>query len=438
MRSKYFLSRNPFPSGAILSEGSTEPSESGEIFNAEAAAEAVKEYVLKFVFQPALTKGSGFGALWSLGSGRGEARGYGKSSMGNYVSRRINVDFGKSILSEYSPKDVPLNTSILASYASFKKDVVTGFHAIAFRHTEWLTEPQPGWYDDPPLKRLRDLIASSFEPTAGSSALQQTNAIVDKINRLREKLRGQKLGPLDDELLNALADPNPLVARRFLEGISTWKRMRNGFSFFDTALSFAMGAGIQKAILFTDQVEDFASPDVPRNKRLKEVERFRDIVNETVPFNSIVYYILTMHPRARDAIADIWKDARLPNIDPPGWFGGRPENVVRVQVLKGINNKNEALSLFRSYLNHPEYRLPGAQNPLHPFASEAIWSITRKNGGRPGFMLQDAHDILELSAFENRDLITPDIVQRTPSKIPTDEGSPEQPEERGLPPELQK
>lgn len=429
MRKKYFLNRNPFPPGAILSEGSKEPSESGAIFDPEVNPKEFREYIQKFVVQPALTKASGFGALWSLGVGKGEARGYGKSSLGFYVSRKINVDFGESLLESYVTEGIMDKTPIIASYASFKKDVLTGFHAVGFRHAEWLTEPKLGSYDRPPTERLREKLLQK----CGSE--QEVREHVEKI---RSSLYGSKLGPMNEEFLEELISGDTRSIRRYLEGVSTWKRMRRGFIYLDTILTFAMAAGIQKAILFTDQVEDFASFSVPRNKRLREVERFRDIVMETTPFNSIVYFVLTMHPRARDAIWDIWADARLPNIDPPGMWGGNPQNVTRVQVLKGIQKRDQAVKLFKNYLNYPEYRLPGSSDPLHPFTEEAVWEIRRKNQGRPGFMLVDAHDILELTAMENRNAVDIDAVQRTPSKVPAEEieAQPPKPPE-GLPEGLQ-
>jgi len=429
MREKYFLKGNPFPAGAILSEGSKEPSESGEIFDPEVNPEEFREYIQKFVVQPALTKAGGFGALWSLGVGQGEARGYGKSSLGFYVSGKINEDFGESLLKSYIPEGIMDKTPIMASYASFKKDVLTGFHAVGFRHAEWLTEPKHGMYDRPPTERLRELLLKK----CGSE--QEAREHVEKT---RSSVYGSKLGPMNDGFLDELISGNTSSIRQYLDGISTWNRMRNGFIYLDTVLTFAMAAGIQKAILFTDQVEDFASKGVPRDKRLREVERFRDIVMETAPFNSIVHFILTMHPRAREAIWDIWADARLPNVDPPGMWGGSPQTAVRVQVLKGIQKIDQAIKLFKNYLNYPGYRLPGSPDPLHPLSKEAIGYITKKNQGRPGFMLVDAHDILELAAMDNLDTVDLKAVQRSPSKVPAEEAE-AQPVEKpeGLPKELQ-
>ena len=83
------------------------------------------------------------------------------------------------------------------------------------------------------------------------------------------------------------------------------------------------------------------------------MERFRDLVKETAPFNSIAFYVLTMHPRARDAIANEWAAARLPNIEPPIIWGAPPENEVKTQVLKGIPSESQAVKLFEVYLNSP-------------------------------------------------------------------------------------
>ena len=106
---------------------------------------------------PSVSRGSGFGALWSVGIGIGEAKGYGKSSLGRYVSLEVNKDFGQGILGRYLPEAEVRETPIMASFASFKKDGLTGFQAVSFRHAEWLCEPQQGTYDNPLTVRIRAL-----------------------------------------------------------------------------------------------------------------------------------------------------------------------------------------------------------------------------------------------------------------------------------------
>jgi len=425
MREHFYLKRNPFPAGAILAVGSAEPSESGVIYNPQVNPEEINEYVQKFVVTPSISKGSGFGALWSLGTRAptSEARGYGKSSLGLYIAKEICKDFGKSLLEANGINEGKDQPVLLASYATFKKQVDTGFNAIAFRQVEWLAQPQPGWYNESPLQRIRRLVVQSLSTPCQPGSQEENDAIVNSVKSFRsqdKRFTGSTLGPMNEDLLEALASPDPLATISHLKDISPYRIWRNGFVYLDTVLTFAMRAGVTKAILFIDQIEDFASPDTPRSKKLKETERFRDIVKETCPFNSLAFFVMTMHPRGWTEIDDLWRDARLADILPPE-LGGVRENSVRVKMLGEITNLDDAKRLFDSYLQHVEYRLPGAPNSIHPWKVEAIQHVMEVDGGRPGYMLSHARDILDMAAQENVEIIDLDFVKQTKAKLPDEE-----------------
>jgi hypothetical protein len=440
MREHFYLKRNPFPQGAILAVGSAEPSESGLIYEPRVSSKEVQEYIQKFVLSPSLSKGSGFGAIWSLGTGAptSEARGYGKSSLGLYIAKEICKDFGKSILAANAINEMADQPFLLASYATFKKQVDTGFNAIAFRHVEWLAQPQTAFYNESPLQRLRMLIAKSLPQSYAAGSVEESQAIIDAVRAFRNedsRFTGSTLGPMDGELLQALADPNPISVVSYLKGISQYRMWRNGFVYLDTVMTFAMKAGVTKIILFIDQIEDFASPDTPRSKKLKEIERFRDIVKETCPFNSLAFFILTMHPRGWGQIDDLWKDARLADILPPELQGVR-ENAVRVKILHEITKVDDATKLFESYLQNKEYRLLGAPSSIYPWNQEAIEYVMKANGGRAGYMLSHARDILDMAAQENVDSIDLEFVEQTKAKLPAEEIIKTAEETKGFPENL--
>jgi hypothetical protein len=419
MRTRYYLQRNPFPSEAIVAEGSGEPCQDGTIFDPTVSSSEVKEFFQKFIIQPTYTRGSSFGALWSLGRGEG-ARGFGKSALGQYGTKKVCMDFGEAALREYGgsgPRG--LVKSLIASYARFDRNNVTSFHSVAFELARWLTEKKRDMYETSPAERLRERVVDKLsqegqEFSAGSS--REIEAIVNKVYEVRVGIPGTKIGPLNHEFLTKLASPEATQVRRYLENVSNWHRVRNGFSYLDTLLTFGKAAGIEKAILFIDQVEDFANTGVPLYKRIKEVERFRDIVKETAPFNSMAYFILTMHPDALSSIRREWENARLPSID----YNLR-ENRNRVIVLHGAHATEDAEKLFSAYLNYPEYRLPGAPNALHPFTADAVRTIQDLNEGRPGYMLRQANSIIEQASTDNEDVIDATYVDKAVGGIRPDE-----------------
>ncbi len=409
MREKYFLRENPFPSEAIMAEGSGEPSEDGTIFDPGINHDEIEQFFKKFIVDPAYSKGSSFGALWSLGRGEG-ARGFGKSSLGQYGAKVVCADFGSTILRKYGDAESCDTKALIASYARFDRNNVTNFHAIAFELVNWLTHPKRNMYSTPPIIRLRQrikqrLATQGFSFNEGSD--QEVDSIIRAVKIARSETSGTKIGPLNEEFLEKLVSADITDIIQFLDGVGTWHRTRNGFSYLDSLLSFAKAADINKAILFIDQVEDFANTGVPLYKRVKEVERFRDIVKETAPFNSMTYFILTMHPDALSSIGREWENARLPSLS-----YDKIENKNRVLVLHGIQSLENAEKLFKAYLNYSDYRIPNPPNELHPFTSQAIAKIQKLYGGKSGYMLRQANQILAIAAAENIGLIDEQYVSK--------------------------
>lgn len=441
MKDHYYLQRNPFPRDAILKEDSGEPSENGSIFNPGVNKTEVTEFYEKFVLQPVLHGGSGFGALWSLGANEA-ARGYGKSSLGQFGCKSINADWGKKILTDLGMEEAETKQHrVMASFAAFDRNNVTSFNSVAFEHVTWLSETREPFYDRSPLERLRGRILTRLkndgtELDAGTE--EETETIVSEVEDARLQMKGKKLGPLVDDFVTLLAEGNIREIRRHLEDISTWNRLRNGFSYLDTAITFAKAARISKVVLFVDQVEDFANTNVSKSKRVKEVERFRDIIEETAPFSRTAYYVLTMHPLAQQVIADTWDEARLPSLALPPPEGTEAENIEKVQVLRGIKDDAEAFELFKAYLNDAEYRVEGAPSELHPFDEEAITAIREHHSGRPGHMLKTANAILDLASKRQQETIDADFVAAVlDGEVVGGETTVEPPPEKGLSKSLQ-
>ena len=89
------LQRNPFPSGGVARLGGTDIRENGLLFKPEVQQEKVDQAINNFVLGSAY-QGLKFGYLWSVGGGLGgDVRGYGKSSMLQYLVEQVNEDFGE-------------------------------------------------------------------------------------------------------------------------------------------------------------------------------------------------------------------------------------------------------------------------------------------------------------------------------------------------------
>jgi hypothetical protein len=88
MRTVWRFRHNPFPPSGIARLGGADNRENGLLFRPQVQQEKVDETIQKFVLGSAYS-GLKFGYLWSIGrageSGYGDVRGFGKSSMLQYL-----------------------------------------------------------------------------------------------------------------------------------------------------------------------------------------------------------------------------------------------------------------------------------------------------------------------------------------------------------------
>src|SRR5260370_40282685 len=92
--------------------------------------------------------------------------------------------------------------------------------------------------------------------------------------------------------------------------------------------------------------------------------------------------VVTLHPRAQQAIHDMWRLADLPDFSPD-----RVENQPRIVILDAIEDINRAKALLRPYMEEARSgRLPEEQEFL-PFTSDAIEVLFRVSDGKPRDLL---------------------------------------------------
>lgn len=384
------LKLNPFPSTAIARLGSDDDRENGLLFNPSVQANKVSEAVDKFVLG-SIFSGLKFGYLWSLGTGAGsDARGFGKSSILQFLVEKVNADWGRSAILEGGlDEDDAQEEPTAAVLAAFDKNNSTSLNAVFYQATEFAVRfsPRPG---EPTLAmRLRNQLIERI----GSDRREDLREAVEREQQL---LRGRTLGPLLIEFVDLLVAGDHSALVRYVDAVTTTKRTRSGAAYFATLVVFAKAAGIRHMILCCDQLEDFASTTVSRQKRSVEVERFRDYLLELQPMSDMLSVIVTMHPRATAAIADMWALADLPSYD-----YARAENGQRVVVLETIKTVGQAEGLLVPYLK--KYRTTGehASEPLYPFTEGAVKSILDHTLGKPRDILRTAAALVDAGAVEN-------------------------------------
>ena len=388
------LKSNPFPHEAIARLGGGDLRENGLLFDPDVLPGQVAEAAQKFVLGAAYS-GLRFGYLWSLGVGlEGDARGFGKSSLMQYLVEQVNEDFGRDIFIRNGLEDEDAEEHPLcAVLASFDMANARSLNAVFYEAARYAcrfkrTEESPTL-----AERLRNRLIDVTDT-------DDTDQLVEFVQREQENLRGRTLGPPVDDFLNLLCAGDAQQLGQFVDKTTPTKRTRSGAIYLATLLIMAKAAGIEHVLLCCDQLEDFASTTTSRQKRALETERFRDYILELQPMCDMLSCVVTMHPRATQAIGEVWRLADLPSYD-----HARVENRHRVVILRSLENIDHVKGLLLSYLKAFRTENPPEHLPLHPFTTDAVEALHGRSGGKPRDILRKASALIETGAEENWDVI---------------------------------
>lgn len=393
-RTVWKLAMNPFPSNAIASLGREDMRENGGLFRPEVQQRHFEEAIDKFVLGAAYS-GLKFGYLWSTAAGRdNDYRGYGKSSLLQYLVEHVNEDWGRKFLIERGlDEDDADESPVCALLASFDMGINRSLAAVFFQATHFACR-----FHRPDGQTLATRLRDRLVERLGTDETSQLEAAVEDVYA---NLMGQTLGPPNRDFVHVLCAGDQEQLGRFVDDVRSGARARVGAAnFLATFLLFAKAAGVPRVLLGCDQLEDFASTNTAKQKRGLETERFRDFVVETQPMADMLTVIVTMHPRAERAISEMWRLADLPSL-----AYDRAENEGYIVVLEEIQTIEQARDLLLPYLEHA--RKPGADaaRPLYPLDENVVEVLLDRAGGKPRDILRKAHALVERGARENWEII---------------------------------
>jgi len=393
MRSVWKFRHNPFPPSGIARLGGSDNRENGLLFRPQVQQEKVDEAIQKFVLGSAYS-GLKFGYLWSIGRageyGFGDVRGFGKSSMLQYLVEEINEDFGRKFMVESGLEESDANEHPLcAVLASFDMANARSLAAVFFEATRYACRFRRG--SEP---TLAGRLHARLVERVGSAKKAK---LVEAVLKASDETVGRTLGPPIEELVDFLCEGDPVKLGRFIESVKAGARGRVGAAnYLATFLFFVKAAGIQHVLLGCDQLEDFAATSTTRQKRTVEVERFRDYVTELQPMADMLTVVVTLHPRAQEAIGEMWRLADLPNFAPD-----RPENRSRVVVLEIIEDLDRAKELLLPYLQDARLEQGSNSGGWEPFTDDAIELLLRRSDGKPRDILRKAHALINEGSAKN-------------------------------------
>lgn len=399
IKTHWGLERNPFPAEAIAVLGGDNDRENGRLFDPEVQTKQFDEAIGKFVLG-ATYNGQRFGALWSLTTAYDpDSRGYGKSVLLQYLSAFLNEDFGKAAflrvgLDESDAAENP----ICALLASFDFAGTKNLNSLFFSAVEYGTD-----------FRIRDgeptLYERLYERLCGVAGTDDALALAERCHDVYRALKGRTLGPPEEKFLAALCAGEGRAVQDYLDGITPQKRTRSGANFLATMLLLIKAAGIDKVMLFCDQLEDFATDKTPKKTRSIEVERFRDFVVELLPMADMVSVVVTMHPGALASIEQFWQLADLPSL--------RVDEANRhiVVVMPPLGTLDQAKRLLTAYLTAGRRKGVTTGNPLAPFTDDALDELWTHSTKKPRDLLRKAHKMVTFAAEENLDTIDANTVE---------------------------
>lgn len=394
LKKTWNLKRNPFPSGGVARLGGSDDRENGLLFRPEVQQEKVDQAVNNFVLGAAY-QGLKFGYLWSVGGGLGgDVRGYGKSSMLQYLVERVNADFGRSMLVGAGLEDEDADEHPLAAVlASFDMANARSLSAVFFEAARYACRFRVG--TNPTLAmRLYDRLVER-------TGTRDRDELVAVVNGVANNVLGRTLGPPIGEFVALLCSGDQTAVGEYLESVKSGARARVGAAnYLATFLLFAKAAGVEHVLLGCDQLEDFAATTTTKAKRSVEVERFRDYVLELQPMADMLTCVVTLHPRAEQAIGEMWRLADLPNFAPD-----RAENESRVVVLEPIEDPERAKNLLRPYLDAARTAPAEADQEFAPFTDDAIDMLLDRSNGKPRDLLLKAFALVDHGAAKNWDRI---------------------------------
>jgi hypothetical protein len=394
MRRTWNLERNPFPQGGIASLAREDNRENGRLFRPEVQQDKIPEAIDKFVVGAAFS-GLKFGYLWSVsGPASDDYRGYGKSSVLQYLVEETNKDFGHDLLTQAGFKEEEAEeAAICAMLASFDKGVNTSLAAVFLQATEYACRYRnPATKHEAEGKTLAERLYDRLVKTTGTD---DPSVLADAVQHVSDGIRGRTLGPPLDDFIQLLCAGDSTALGRYVAQVKSGARTRVGAAnFLATFLLFAKAAGVPHVLLGCDQLEDFAASTTSKQKRALETERFRDFVLELMPMADMLTIVVTMHPRAELAIAEMWRLADLPSM---AWH--LDENDGHVVVLREIQTVGQTRELLKPYLD--EARTSATTDEFAPFTADSFEALLDRSDGKPRDVLRKAHALIDRAAREN-------------------------------------
>jgi hypothetical protein len=339
MTEVFQLRENPFRQSEIYSP------DKPNTYAPEMFGDQLDEFYERFFARPLQneTNKQVIGAIWSSHARGAMGKGFGKTMLMAEESKKVNRDFGASLLARVGAVDEDIaGHPFLAGYCTFDqaKDVKS-FPAALLDAVAFILESSFGDNSTVHAELRRRILEriqaeSGYEGEAIEGALQKE---LRKYRSLNIQLTHKQL----DAFIQRLSGSNtPELVSFIRHEIGPRIKAAQGFNFVHIFNAFVSLAGVVYVAYFVDQIENFAR-FVRRGDR--DVKILRESMCQTSPTAEMASFVFQMHARALGAIEDWWMNEHLPSLD-----FSKKINQSRIVDLKGLQSLDEAVNLATKYL----------------------------------------------------------------------------------------
>lgn len=398
MRERYGLIENPFRVGDIY-----RPDNPG-LYVPQMYGAQHNEFLDKFFVQPLdRDERQVIGAVWSARTGDNEGRGHGKSMLMCEESKRVNSDFGASILEGFDveAKDIEAHP-FLATYATFTESLgAKTFPATLLEGIAFATNCAHADHNVHLELRRRIIAKLNFEEAYASEAVKQ--ALVQKLGSYKNlalQLTSRQLSGFIDALCG---DDTQLLTHYIRERIGPRVRAAQGFHFVHVFNAFAALAGIVHIVNFIDQIENFAKFT---RRQDRDVRILREAMCEISPTADMSSFVFQMHGNALRVLEPLWQAEHLPSLD-----SASAANRSRIVDLQGLSTKTHAAQVTALLLQDLRPQGFKAPSPTHPFPVDVLELVRRSVGGNPRRFLEALGTVVTEGVAQGQETIDSTFVQ---------------------------
>jgi hypothetical protein len=398
LRDRYGLTCNPFRVGDMY-----RPDNPGR-YIPEMYGARHGDFLQKFFVQPLeRDQRQVIGAVWSTRAGDNEGRGHGKSMLMCEESKRVNADFGASILAATDVTDDAIaDNPFLATYTTFAESLnIKTFPAALLEGIAFAAACQHGATNVHLELRGRIIQRLGLDGPYASEGIK--SALAAKLfgyKNLKLQLTSRQLSGFIDALCG---DDTEVLGHYIRERIGPRVRAALGFHFVHVFNAFAALGGIVHVVNFVDQIENFAKFTRQQDR---DVRILREAMCEISPTADMASFVFQMHPNALRVLEPIWQAEHLPSLD-----YAAPVNRSRVVDLTGLSSMSHAVQVTALLLK--DLRPVGFKPPLptHPFPPDVLEMVRRAIDGNPRRFLEVLCTIMDHGIVEGREVIDTTFVQ---------------------------